>query len=144
MEKVPAQVLKAFRKARSIVAVTHVNPDGDGIGAGLGLTRYARSIGKKAAMVISGQVPVQYRWLAKKGELRTYRGAKEAALIENAGKIKWKLTVNANWIRASSTASASANMAPPCRSHPGCAHGSRQRAARPPSVPPTRNAGRDG
>ena len=74
-------VARAIRRGRRFVATTHVNPDGDGIGSGLGLVRVLRALGKQAILVISGRVPVQYAWLPRKGEAVPYRGGRAAEMI---------------------------------------------------------------
>lgn len=81
------KVARVIRKGRRFAVATHVNPDGDGIGAGLGLVRHLRSLGKRAVLVVSGKVPVQYRWLARKGEAVPYTGKREARLIRGADAV---------------------------------------------------------
>jgi phosphoesterase RecJ-like protein len=44
-------------EASSVMLTTHVSPDGDGIGSGLGLVHGLRALGKDAALVMSDPVP---------------------------------------------------------------------------------------
>ncbi len=81
------RVAGVIRKGRTFAVTTHVNPDGDGIGSGLGLVRYLRARGKKAVLVVSGKVPLQYRWLARRGEAIPYRGKREADLVRRADAV---------------------------------------------------------
>ena len=46
---------------------THENPDGDGIGASVGLATYLRSLGKEARLVVTPGLPDNLRWLDEAG-----------------------------------------------------------------------------
>lgn len=46
-----------------VLLTTHENPDGDGIGACLGLAHYLRFLGKEPRIVVSPVVPGNLRWL---------------------------------------------------------------------------------
>ena len=46
---------------------THENPDGDGIGASIGLAAYLRSKGKEVRMVVTPSIPENLRWLDEEG-----------------------------------------------------------------------------
>lgn len=82
-----AAVARSVRAGRRFVVTTHVNPDGDGIGAGLALTRFLRARGRDARLVIAGRVPPQYAWLPRPGEIVTHRGAREEALVRRADAV---------------------------------------------------------
>lgn len=58
-----AEALQRLRDARSILAVTHARPDGDGLGCLAALTRSARAAGKTAWMVCPDAVPTRYQFL---------------------------------------------------------------------------------
>ena len=51
---------------------THENPDGDGIGASIGLAAYLRSLGKEARMVVTPAIPENLRWLDEAGLAEAY------------------------------------------------------------------------
>lgn len=51
---------------------THENPDGDGIGASIGLAAYLRSKGKEVRMVVTPSIPENLRWLDEAGLAESY------------------------------------------------------------------------
>lgn len=51
---------------------THENPDGDGLGASIGLAAYLRSLGKEARMVVAPAIPENLRWLDEAGLAEPY------------------------------------------------------------------------
>ena len=51
---------------------THENPDGDGIGASIGLAAYLRAKGKEARLVVSPGIPENLRWLDEAGLAEPY------------------------------------------------------------------------
>lgn len=51
---------------------THENPDGDGIGASIGLAAYLRSHGKEVRMVVTPSIPENLRWLDEAGLAEAY------------------------------------------------------------------------
>jgi phosphoesterase RecJ-like protein len=51
---------------------THENPDGDGIGASIGLAAYLKSLGKEARMVVTPSIPENLRWLDEAGLAEAY------------------------------------------------------------------------
>jgi phosphoesterase RecJ-like protein len=58
-----AAIRAAFESASSFVVVGHVRPDGDAVGAVLGLTHSLKLIGKKVLPVIADGVPARFRFL---------------------------------------------------------------------------------
>src|SRR5581483_5175280 len=52
-----------IRESNRIAIFSHVNPDGDSIGVGLGLKRGLESLGKEAHFVISDPVPEVFEYL---------------------------------------------------------------------------------
>lgn len=50
-------------EADNVVITAHVSPDGDGIGSALGLCRYLKDRGKKAAVVFDDRLPLAFRFL---------------------------------------------------------------------------------
>ncbi|MBL0313815.1 MAG: bifunctional oligoribonuclease/PAP phosphatase NrnA [Holophagaceae bacterium] len=65
--------LQAFFDQHSrILLTTHENPDGDGIGACLGLAHYLRFLGKEARIVVSPSLPSNLHWLDTEGWIERY------------------------------------------------------------------------
>lgn len=58
-----AEVVAELRKRSTFVMVSHVNPDGDTLGAGLGLGIALKSIGKRVHYFQEGAVPRNLRFL---------------------------------------------------------------------------------
>ncbi|MBN2226732.1 MAG: bifunctional oligoribonuclease/PAP phosphatase NrnA [candidate division Zixibacteria bacterium] len=52
-----------IRGARSILVLSHREPDGDSLGSQLALARHLRSLGKQVAIVNEGAIPDKYRFL---------------------------------------------------------------------------------
>lgn len=65
-----------------ILLTTHENPDGDGVGAMLGLARYLKGIGKEVRIVVYPHVPDNLAWLDTEGWIEAY--APEGAHAEIA------------------------------------------------------------
>jgi len=59
----------------SFVQVTHVNPDGDGLGSALAMSRWLRSQGKDARVVLPNAPSKRLAFLAEPGELDILDGA---------------------------------------------------------------------
>lgn len=57
------RVADRLKPARSILAVTHSRPDGDGLGSMLALALAAEAAAKKAAMLLPDAIPLRYRFL---------------------------------------------------------------------------------
>ncbi|MBR58456.1 MAG: hypothetical protein CMH54_10595 [Myxococcales bacterium] len=55
--------------AHTIVLSTHVNPDGDGLGAGLALMRGLRALGKEVRMYLDAPIPERYKYLDYDGDV---------------------------------------------------------------------------
>ncbi|HEU4950884.1 MAG TPA: bifunctional oligoribonuclease/PAP phosphatase NrnA [Holophagaceae bacterium] len=51
---------------------THENPDGDGVGASLGLAAYLRSQGKEVRLVVTPELPENLHWLDEAGLAEAY------------------------------------------------------------------------
>ena len=51
------------RRHRTFLLMTHVRPDGDGMGAQLALADALRSLGKAVRVVIASPLPARYRFL---------------------------------------------------------------------------------
>jgi len=57
--------------AQRILLTTHISPDGDGIGSGLGLAQGLAALGKEATLAIADPVPGYLRFLPGEGYVRS-------------------------------------------------------------------------
>lgn len=76
------EIRHAIDRHRRFVVTTHVNPDGDGLGAELGLWAYLQSLGKEAVILNPDPLPSRYAFLAEHGTYRAYDPEADEALIE--------------------------------------------------------------
>lgn len=67
--KAPEDLLAAIQKAERLLLTSHLNPDGDAIGSGLGLARVLRAVGKSALFWTHDEVPGIYSPLAGSGRV---------------------------------------------------------------------------
>jgi DHH family/DHHA1 domain len=67
---VPAETLDALRRARRVLVIGHVPPDGDCVGAALGLARALRGLGKEADACVDADLQGQLRGLPEGDLLR--------------------------------------------------------------------------
>jgi phosphoesterase RecJ-like protein len=72
---------EALDRHQRILVTTHVNPDGDGLGAELGLWAYLRSRGKTVRIVNPDPLPPRYAFLGEIGEYEAYDPAVHGAVI---------------------------------------------------------------
>ncbi len=70
-EAVPAGVVAALEAARTVLVVSHENPDADTLGAGLGIARLVEERGGRATTVCSDPVPELYAFLPGIERFRT-------------------------------------------------------------------------
>ncbi len=75
-----SQVKGLLASAKSIVIITHHNPDGDAIGASLALWHYLKKCDHKPEIVVSSDFPDFYKWM--KGADSIKIATKERALCE--------------------------------------------------------------
>ena len=68
---VPDGVVERLRAARSVLAVSHENPDADTLGAALGIARLVESSGARADLVCTDPVPALYGFLPGIERFRT-------------------------------------------------------------------------
>src|SRR5581483_6714570 len=57
------KTVQAIQEKQSFVFITHLNPDGDGLGSELALAPVLRRLGKHVTIANSGGIPVLYRFL---------------------------------------------------------------------------------
>ena len=77
-------IARVFDQHQRILLSTHVNPDGDGLGAELGLWAYLKARGKDVRILNPDPLPARYRFLAAEGEFLTYDPSQHASLIADA------------------------------------------------------------
>ena len=70
MSEIDQQVAAVLQAAQKILIVSHIRPDGDAVGATLGLGLALRSAGKTVQMVLVDGVPSNLRHLAGSGDIR--------------------------------------------------------------------------
>lgn len=58
-----SQVVELIENKRDFAITTHIKPDGDGVGSSLGLCWLLTSLGKRAEVVVHGEIPPSYRSL---------------------------------------------------------------------------------
>ena len=63
------EAIAAVREAKTILVVTHVNPDGDAIGSMLGLAIALREMGKSVDTAVDGGVPDYLRYLPQQDSI---------------------------------------------------------------------------
>ncbi len=67
----PPELARILFGGDRVLLVSHVPPDGDGLGAGLALVRALRKRGKEAVFAAGGEVQRCLRFLARPGEMDT-------------------------------------------------------------------------
>lgn len=76
-----------LEKARTVALCTHVNPDGDGIGAEICLHRYLRSTGVESKIINTEGLPLRYRFLDPDGAVEVYDAQRHAGFLRDADLI---------------------------------------------------------
>ena len=71
------EIVKAFKKYDDFILSTHVNPDGDGIGAELALGFGLKKLGKKVTISNSDIFPENYEFLPTNGLLKEKEDIKQ-------------------------------------------------------------------
>ena len=91
------EIVKAFKKYDDFILSTHVNPDGDGIGAEIALGFGLRQLGKKVTISNSDPFPENYEFLPTGGLLKEKDSIKasyavavslECPGLDRVGKLK--------------------------------------------------------
>lgn len=67
-----------------VLLTTHENPDGDGVGASIGLAHYLRFKGKEARIVVFPGLPENLKWLDPDHWVETYDGGADLAAWPDA------------------------------------------------------------
>ena len=81
------ELLQAVESRSTFVLVTHVNPDGDGLGAQFALARFLRRRGKSVRIVNMDALPRQYRFLVDGFEPEIYDPARHDAELASVDAI---------------------------------------------------------
>ena len=76
-----------FRQARLAILCTHVNPDGDGIGAQICLHRFLTQRGLEAHIVNTEPLPPRYQFLDPEGTVEVFEAGRHEPLLESADLI---------------------------------------------------------
>ncbi len=72
-------LVKLLRQHQTILLMTHVRPDADGLGSQLGLADALETLGKKVHVVIASALPPRYQFLDPTGtRIERFRGSGEA------------------------------------------------------------------
>jgi len=74
-----AEIAGALRDTNTISITAHIRPDGDAVGACLGLSRILRAAGKATTVIDLGPLPDRYRFLIMAGECNESRNIDRAA-----------------------------------------------------------------
>ncbi len=75
------QIEKVIRDKDRFLLVTHVNPDGDGIGSQIALHRYLTGLGKTSAIINGQPIPFNYHFLDEKSEVEVFDAAVHEPII---------------------------------------------------------------
>jgi phosphoesterase RecJ-like protein len=75
------EIAAALERSRRILVTTHVNPDGDGLGAELGVWAHLRSRGKDVRIVNPDPLSDRYRFLAEHGNYEVFDPAEHETFI---------------------------------------------------------------
>ena len=57
------QIKKLFDKAKSVLVVSHIDPDGDALGTQLAFGEYLMALGKDVYLFRHSDIPEKYRFL---------------------------------------------------------------------------------
>ncbi len=78
------RALSLIDGARSIVIVTHINPDGDAVGSALALWFYLKDKGKEPVVYINGAIPFNMSFVKGIENIKNYETHGDDDLIESA------------------------------------------------------------
>ncbi len=76
-----------LKTARSVALCTHVNPDGDGIGAEICLARYLRTLSIDARIINTEALSLRYRFLDPDGAVEVFDKSRHEAFLKSADMI---------------------------------------------------------
>ncbi len=90
----PADLLEFLKNSDDFLIVTHISPDGDGIGSSAALFMMLQAIGKKKALLIKDTYPNQYLFLPRAGDFFSLR-----SYIDSGQKAENLILVDCNEIK---------------------------------------------
>ena len=79
--------IECLRTAKNIVITTHINPDGDGVGAGLALVHALSGLGKQVRFLCPSKVVSMYAFLPGFSEIQVIEDAASATVTAKADVI---------------------------------------------------------
>ncbi len=91
LDAVPQVVVDRLRGARRVLAVSHENPDGDTLGATLGIVRLVEVLGGSADAVCTDPIPPLYAFIAGMERFRTdpdTEAAYDLLVISDCGSLE--------------------------------------------------------
>ncbi len=74
-------------EAKTAAVLTHVHPDGDGVGSGLALARFLRGRGLDARFLITHKLPLSLQFLAAENQASVYDAARHSGFVRGADLI---------------------------------------------------------
>ena len=78
-----ARLTRLLEEGERFAILTHINPDGDGLGSELALHAFLRDRGKQARVINDGAIPANYRFLRLAPQVETL-GEEGGAFVEEA------------------------------------------------------------
>lgn len=83
------EVINAIKKAKTVMILTHTDPDGDAIGSMAAMYLVLKGMGKKAAMHCRDAVPEIYKFLPASGKVKSsLKGRYDLAIVVDCGDEK--------------------------------------------------------
>jgi len=77
------QIQDAIDRHHHFLITTHMNPDGDGLGAELGLSAYLESLGKDVRIINPDPLSARYRFLGQEARYEAYDPGEHESFIES-------------------------------------------------------------
>lgn len=87
IEQAAARLRPLLQGAGTAALLTHIDPDGDGIGAEICLQSYLKSRGIEARVINTEPLPVRYRFLDPDGGVEVYEAARHDPFLRSADLI---------------------------------------------------------
>jgi len=83
-EKVPPTLLEAIRRAKTVELITHINPDGDGLGAEAALAEALEGLGKQVSIVNQDKPGERYAFLKLEGRYASPSNCDLAVVLDTS------------------------------------------------------------
>lgn len=81
------KVAKQIRKQQNFVLTTHINPEGDAIGAEIAMAVFLKNAGKSVTIVNSSPTPQNSRFMDPDNEIRIYPADYSAEILDQADAV---------------------------------------------------------